>query len=127
MFYIKDSKNNQKIQLSGAHLRWFELALVEVLQLPVHLFFCKKLRDSKGTTRLSKFKSSYGWFIDCSVWPLSGGRKRLQVPTGFVKKGWSVFWEMISDFILCYEKLKSVQEVSKNLEHLEKSKMIANS
>lgn len=69
------------------------------MHCPIHSFYHKKFKEDFGVIRLSKFHSSRGWHVECSLWPTSGGRQFLQVPFGFEKKGWLVSWEMISDFL----------------------------
>lgn len=84
-------------------LIWFEKTLVEFLQLPTPAYFNKKDIIRNGTIRLSKFRASKGWFLECSVWPKSGGRYLIHVAADLENKGWLAFWKMLNDFIQHYQ------------------------
>ena len=65
----------------------------------MHSKFLKQVRDEFGTARLEKQKSSPVWFIECVVWPPSGGRKLFHVKVCLFQKGWLIIWEMLKDFL----------------------------
>lgn len=72
--------------------------MVELMLLPISTPFSKKDGDLSGTFRVSKFRIHQGWYIECSIWPPTSGRRIMCVPASLNKKGWLVFWEMIKDF-----------------------------
>lgn len=99
IFFIEDSNFKHSISISISLLQWLEASLVDMLHLSINSFFQRKSRLDSGTIRLSKFRSSRGWFLECAVWLPTGGRKNVHVPAGMDKKGWYVFWEMLFDFL----------------------------
>lgn len=71
-----------------------------MIGFPPHSFFFKKEKVDLGVMRLSKFKSSKDWFLECAVWHSSGGRINTHIPLGHDKNGWLVFQDLLSVFLL---------------------------
>lgn len=71
----------------------------------INPFFNKKDRRDLEVIRLSKFRSSFGQFFKCVVWPSNGGRMNIHVSASFDKKGWLVFWEIIRDSLINFDEL----------------------
>lgn len=49
-------------------------------------FFQKKRKNDCEVIRLAKLQNQAGCFLECAVWPSTGGRKNLHVPVGVEKK-----------------------------------------
>lgn len=97
MVYVEDMSLKKVIPLAFSHLSWFEASLVELLQQPSHSPFFKHTRDDYSATCLVKSKLRSGWFIQCIVWPSTGGRKSIQVRMDLRKRGGSIFWKLLQD------------------------------
>lgn len=110
--FVEDTSMKRKIFLSISFLCWFEVTLVELLDLSIQSFFNKKDRDPPATICLSKFWTSFGWFFERNVWPSIGGRQNIHVPIGFGKKRWLVFWEMVGDVLTKFDETKILKPTS---------------
>lgn len=72
-YFIEEMCNNVLLPLHLSHLVWFEKSFVELLQDPIQAYFFKHEKDDLGACRIRKFRINSRMYVECVVWPASGG------------------------------------------------------
>lgn len=95
---MEDLEVNKLLLLSKSQLSWFVDNILDMIKGSTSRFFERSGRDGLGATKLSKFHSSSAWIMRCIVWPSSGGRYFICIPSRESMQGWCSFAVMLLEF-----------------------------
>lgn len=79
---LKILEAKKVLPLSELHLHWIVDQISEPLTGSSDHFFLRSVKAEGRVIRLSKFRANPGWILRCVVWPSSGGRFFIHIPTG---------------------------------------------